>query len=68
VGKLRNGLVVNVELADGSSPVHHTAAVTQISPVVDPSSGTIEVVARLQGEVPDLRPGMLAHIRLANPK
>lgn len=68
VGKLKNGLVVNVELADGSSPVHHTAAVTQISPVVDPSSGTIEVVARLQGEVPDLRPGMLAHIRLANPK
>jgi RND family efflux transporter MFP subunit len=68
VGKLKNGLVVNVELADGSSPVHHTAAVTQISPVVDPSSGTIEVVARLQGQVPDLRPGMLARIRLANPK
>jgi RND family efflux transporter MFP subunit len=68
VGKLKNGLIVSVELADSSSPVHHTAAVTQISPVVDPSSGTIEVVARLQGEAPDLRPGMLATIRLANPK
>src|SRR5216683_7511218 len=66
VGKLKNGLVVNVELSDGSSPVHHTAVVTQISPVVDPSSGTIEVVARLQGQTPDLRPGMLANIHLVN--
>ena len=66
VGKLKNGQVVSVELADGSSAVHHTAAVTQISPVVDPSSGTIEVVARLQGKTPDLRPGMLANIHLVN--
>ena len=68
VGKLKNGQTVSVELADGSSAVRHTAAVRQISPVVDPSSGTIEIVARLQGPVPDLRPGMLATIRLTNPK
>jgi membrane fusion protein (multidrug efflux system) len=68
VGKLRNGQVVSVELADGSSAIHHTAAVTQISPVVDPSSGTIEVVARLQGHAPDLRPGMLANIHLNRTK
>jgi len=68
LGKLRNGQTVSVELADGSSAVHHTAAVTQISPVVDPSSGTIEVLARVQGQASDLRPGMLANIRLANPK
>jgi membrane fusion protein, multidrug efflux system len=68
VGKLKNGQVVSVELADGSPAIHHTAAITQISPVVDPSSGTIEIVARLQGQVPDLRPGMLASIRLTNLK
>jgi membrane fusion protein (multidrug efflux system) len=67
VSTIKNGLVVSVELADGPA-VHHTAIVTQISPVVDPSSGTIEVVARLQGQVTDLRPGMLANIRLTNPK
>jgi RND family efflux transporter MFP subunit len=68
LGKLKNGQMVNVELADGSSPVRHIAAVTQISPVVDPSSGTIEVLARLQGQALDLRPGMLANIRLTNQK
>jgi membrane fusion protein, multidrug efflux system len=68
VGKIKNGQTVSVELADGSSPIHHTAAITQISPVVDPSSGTIEIVARIQGQTPDLRPGMLANIRLTNPK
>jgi RND family efflux transporter MFP subunit len=68
VGKLKNGQIVAVELADDPSAVHHTAAVTQISPVVDPSSGTIEVVAKLQGQVLDLRPGMLANIRLTNLK
>lgn len=68
VSTIKNGQVVSVELADGAPAVHHTAVVTQISPVVDPSSGTIEVVARLQGQVTDLRPGMLANIRLASPK
>jgi membrane fusion protein, multidrug efflux system len=66
LGKVKNGQTVTVDLADGSSPVHHTAAVRQISPVVDPSSGTIEVVARLQGPAPDLRPGMLTTIRWAD--
>ena len=67
-GKLKNGQTVTVELADGSSPVRHTAAVRQISPVVDPSSGTIEIVARILGPTPDLRPGMLTTIRLNNQK
>jgi len=67
-GKLKNGQIVSVELADGSPAVHHTATITQISPVVDPSSGTIEVVARLQGRAPDLMPGMLTNIRLTDLK
>jgi RND family efflux transporter MFP subunit len=68
VGRLKNGQTVFVELADGSPSVRHTAAVTEISPVVDPSSGTIEVLARIQGQASDLRPGMLTNIRLANLK
>ncbi len=68
VGKVKNGQTVTVELADGSPAVHHTAAVTQISPVVDPASGTIEIVARLKGPAPDLRPGMLTTIHLSNLK
>ena len=68
LGKVKNGQTVSVESAEAAEAVHHTATVTQISPVVDPSSGTIEVVARLQGQVADLRPGMLTTIHLANPK
>jgi membrane fusion protein (multidrug efflux system) len=68
LGKLKNGQTVSVDLADGSSAIRHIATVTQISPVVDPSSGTIEVLARLQGQVSDLRPGMLTTIRLADSK
>jgi membrane fusion protein (multidrug efflux system) len=68
LGRIKNGQTVTVDQADGASSVHHTAAVRQISPVVDPSSGTIEIVARVQGPAPDLRPGMLTTIRLVNPK
>ena len=68
LGRVKNGQTVTVELTDGSSSVHHTATIRQISPVVDPSSGTIEIVARLQGSASDLRPGMLTTIHLANPK
>lgn len=68
LSKVKNGQMVSVDLTDGSSTVHHTATVRQISPVVDPSSGTIEIVARLQGPAPDLRPGMLTTIRLNPPK
>jgi membrane fusion protein (multidrug efflux system) len=68
LGKIKNGQTVTVDVADGTSGLHHVAAITEISPVVDPSSGTIEVLARLQGQVSDLRPGMLTTIRLANSK
>jgi RND family efflux transporter MFP subunit len=68
LGRVKNGQTVTVELTDGSSAVHHTAAIRQISPVVDPSSGTIEIVARLQGSASDLRPGMLTTIHLNNLK
>jgi RND family efflux transporter MFP subunit len=43
-----------------------TAAVTHISPVVDPGSGTIEVTAVLKEKLPGLVPGSMASIRVAN--
>ena len=45
-----------------------TAAVTHLSPVVDPGSGTIEVTAVLTGKLPGLLPGMVASVRVARPR
>jgi len=43
---------------------HWSAAVVQISPVVDPSSGTIEVLCEVLGAPNGLRPGMTANVRV----
>ncbi len=42
----------------------HSARVKQISPVVDPSSGTFEVLVELTGDRRSLRPGMTANLRV----
>jgi membrane fusion protein, multidrug efflux system len=65
IAALKNGQAVTVTSADGSPAVEHAAKVIDVSPVVDPSSGTIEVQAQIEGPAPDLRPGMLASIRVA---
>ena len=44
----------------------HVARVKEISPVVDPASGTFEVLVVLTGERGSLRPGMTANIRIEN--
>ena len=44
----------------------HTVRIIEISPVVDPSSGTIEILAELVGPAGNLRPGMTACVRLEN--
>jgi len=36
--------------------------VIQVSPVVDPSSDTIEILAELSGDTSGLRPGMRADV------
>jgi membrane fusion protein, multidrug efflux system len=46
----------------------HTARVIEVSPVVDPSSGTIEVLVELVGGKGELRPGMTAIVRVADPR
>jgi membrane fusion protein, multidrug efflux system len=43
-----------------------TASVIEISPVVDPSSGTIEVLCEVVGPTDGLRPGMSASVRIPN--
>jgi RND family efflux transporter MFP subunit len=45
----------------------HLARIKEVSPVVDPSSGTFDVLAELQGSRGELRPGMTASIKLDAP-
>jgi membrane fusion protein (multidrug efflux system) len=65
-GKMHNGQQVQVSCADAPSE-KHAAKVKQVSPVVDPSSGTFEVLVVLEGERGSLRPGMTAAVHLENP-
>lgn len=59
-GKLRPGDEVAVGPAGGK--FNHTAKVRLISPIIDPSSSTIEVQAQVVGEPADLAPGMTVNI------
>jgi RND family efflux transporter MFP subunit len=68
IGVVKRGQVVSVASADISPATSHAAKVIDVSPVVDPSSGTIEVLAQIEGAAPDLRPGMLASIRIDLPR
>jgi len=65
VGHLKSGQVLPLSSPD--VPLEkHTAKIREVSPVVDPSSGTIEVLVELVGPHGELRPGMTANVRLAN--
>jgi len=44
------------------------ASVIEISPVVDPSSGTIEVLCQIAEPASGLRPGMSANVRIPSPR
>ena len=46
----------------------HPARVVEMSPVVDPSSGTIDVVAEVVGPRGELRPGRTVTIRIPSPQ
>lgn len=60
--KVKQGDEVDVSALDGEQ--RYKARVIQVSPVVDPSSGTIEVLAQLAERADGLRPGMTANIFL----
>jgi membrane fusion protein, multidrug efflux system len=62
VGRIQRG--DDIAVLASSAAAQHRARVTSVSPVVDPSSGTIEVHAELMGATPDLHPGMTANVRV----
>ncbi len=64
-GRIHQGRTADVTSADTPGE-EHTARVKEISPVVDPSSGTFEVLVELIGNRGSLRPGMTANVRLAD--
>jgi membrane fusion protein, multidrug efflux system len=67
VGHLKSGQ--ELPLTSPDVPLEkHTVKIIEVSPVVDPSSGTIEVLAELMGARGELRPGMTASVRLQNPQ
>src|SRR5205085_4631974 len=57
VGKANKGDIVYVTSA-AEPEAEHRAKVVQVSPVVDPASDSIDVMAELEGKPADLRPGM----------
>lgn len=65
IGHVKRGDEVDLTVSDGPDN-QYAAKVVQMSPVVDPSSGTIEVMAELVGPTRNLRPGMTATIRVRN--
>ena len=65
IGHIRTGQEIEVASPDVPGETH-TARVVEVSPVVDPASGTIEALAQLQGRSGALRPGMTATVRIPN--
>jgi len=63
VGRLRRGVLLQLNSTDTGDTNYH-ARVMEISPVVDPSSGTIEVMAEIIDRNTNLRPGMSTTIRV----
>ena len=64
VGQIKKGQELPLSSPDVPAE-KHLAKVVEVSPVVDPSSGTIEVLAELSGPRAELRPGMtvVVHVR-----
>jgi RND family efflux transporter MFP subunit len=67
IGQIKRGQMLSVSCLDEPG-TGHPARVIQVSPVVDPSSGTFEVLAQLVNPSRNLRPGMTANIRLESPR
>ena len=63
---IRQGGIVYITSAVLPGTVYH-AKVMQISPVLDPASDSVDVMAELEGAPAELRPGMTAHISLTAP-
>jgi HlyD family secretion protein len=63
IGRIKPGVALAVTSAEGGESARkYRAKVIQVSPVVDPSSDTIEILAELNGDTSGLRPGMRADV------
>jgi membrane fusion protein (multidrug efflux system) len=65
MGRVKRGTQLTLTTPEVSGE-KRTVRIVEVSPVVDPSSATIEVMAELVGNVGQLRPGMSANILIAN--
>jgi HlyD family secretion protein len=66
LGRIRPGVIVALTAAENPGAGNYRAKVIEVSPVVDPSSDTIEVLAELTGNTSGLRPGMRADLHVAD--
>ena len=62
-GQIKKGQELPLSSPDAPAE-KHLARVVEVSPVVDPSSATIEVLAELSGPRGELRPGMTVVVRV----
>jgi len=65
IGRVRKGQQMPLTVPELSAEKHEVRVV-EISPVVDPSSGTIELLAELVGNRGELRPGMTVAVHVPN--
>ena len=65
-GHVNVGQQLAVTLADADQKTE--SRVVSVSPVVDPASGTIEVVTELVKPASEVRPGMTANVHLPEPR
>jgi RND family efflux transporter MFP subunit len=67
IGQLKQGQQLPLTSPDVPQE-QHLAKIIAVSPVIDPSSGTIEILVELTGPRGGLRPGMTASVRLQSPQ
>lgn len=67
IGRLKKGQQLALTAPDLPEE-KHGVRIVEISPVVDPSSGTIEALAELNGARGELRPGMTVAVHVPNPQ
>jgi RND family efflux transporter MFP subunit len=67
LNQIKTGGIVYVS-ALSSPDKNYPARIVQISPLVDPASDSIDVLAKLTGKPDGLRPGMTADIHLTPPR
>jgi membrane fusion protein (multidrug efflux system) len=68
IGTIKLGQQLELATVAVAKDEKHPAKVIAVSPVVDPATGTIEVLAEVVGAPKDLHAGMTANINIPSPK